>query len=156
MSDDANQVLAQYFALDEDGKAVVLAKIQAGEDFSTLIQAGADLTHYTGEFVTLEATGVTMGPSIKIEASGEDGSANLYASNPAGGFAAVSSEGGEVQLVAVAETGLIRMDVADQTRMLISADGIGFNGVTPVTQPAAPVTLGDVIAALQALGLVAA
>jgi hypothetical protein len=32
---------------------------------------------------------------------------------------------------------------------------LGFFGATPVAQPAAPVTLGDVIAALKALGLVA-
>jgi hypothetical protein len=32
---------------------------------------------------------------------------------------------------------------------------LGFYGATPVAQPAAPVTLADVIAALQALGLVA-
>jgi hypothetical protein len=35
------------------------------------------------------------------------------------------------------------------------ADTLGFYGATPVAQQAAPVTLGDVIAALQALGLVA-
>jgi hypothetical protein len=35
------------------------------------------------------------------------------------------------------------------------APALAFYGVAPVAQPATPVTLGDVIAALQALGLVA-
>jgi hypothetical protein len=46
-------------------------------------------------------------------------------------------------------TRMIRADNSGGTPLL------GFFGATPVVQPATPVTLGDVIAALQALGLVA-
>ena len=37
----------------------------------------------------------------------------------------------------------------------VGSNILGFYGVTPVAQPAAPTTLAEVIAALQALGLVA-
>lgn len=50
-------------------------------------------------------------------------------------------------------------EIADaSTATLIEAESegkLGFFGASPTTQPATPVTLGDVIAALQALGLVA-
>lgn len=72
MSDDADQVLAQYFALDEDGKATVLAKIQAGLDFSDLVAGGggADLSDYSGSQVHLTATDSAEGAGIKLDVNG--------------------------------------------------------------------------------------
>lgn len=55
--------------------------------------------------------------------------------------------GGEIRLVG---------DGANVTALTVAlgTDHLGFFGTPPVAQPATPVTLGDVIAALQTLGLV--
>lgn len=69
----------------------------------------------------------------------------------ASGNVSILRQEGELHL-----TGTDVLSLASTAIWLGSAgQSIGFFGVTPVTQPATPVTLADVIAALQALGLVA-
>lgn len=52
-------------------------------------------------------------------------------------------------------SGAIGVKVAAAGVTIANGQSLGFYTATPVAQPAAPVTLGDVIAALKALGLVA-
>jgi hypothetical protein len=59
------------------------------------------------------------------------------------------------QTIGIGTTGAI--DIGTTGAITVGGVGatLGFYGQTPAAQPATPVTLGDVIAALQTLGLVA-
>lgn len=68
--------------------------------------------------------------------------------------------GGEVRIgvpsavVRAGSSGVVLDAGAPGTRLTVSSTGTGFFGTAPVSQPAHPTTLADVIAALVALGLV--
>jgi hypothetical protein len=115
----------------------------------------------TGAAITADG-GVLSIPGAGTSAFTAIGSAGAMVALDAGGLDIANA--GNVD----ATTGFFDLPADSSFRVVVSSvpalsvgtpDGtamvVGFFGATPVVQPAAPVTLGDVIAALQALGLVA-
>lgn len=98
----------------------------------------------SGDFGGLP-TGWTEDASDPANVSSNGGTLDLDGSD-------LSSTGGAVR---VADVILDAGGAISSDNFAEDVTGVGFYGTTPVAQAAAPVTLGDVIAALKALGLVA-
>ena len=120
---------------------------------------------FTGGVITSPITG-PLGGSIGFLPDGSDDDVVIKISTANGtvfqvvdesNFVFIEAAGGfETALAAPAGGNLFLTSAAGATRIAVSAGGnLGFFGQAPAAQPAAPVTLGDVIAALQTLGLVA-
>lgn len=95
--------------------------------------------------LTIQSPGVTADFDQLLSAKATDGTEILYA-DTGGDFSLKLQEDGA--------NFTIYNTTGDQMIQFKSGPQVSFFGVSPVSQPAAPVTLGDVIAALQALGLV--
>lgn len=126
-----------------------------------------DLTQQGGLTVDDNGDGVTLNTSGGVAVNDSSSSGGFYVTatgtggitllsaygvlianngNPGDGFIQISSNNGLV----LTEDSTLGVQVQANT-----PGNLGFYGATPVTRPAAPVTLGDVIAGLQALGLFA-
>jgi hypothetical protein len=95
----------------------------------------------------------TGGMTIRERSEGTDGFV-LVGNN--GDSISISHSGGRSRLVAASGSSWTIEDAGNAQLIEVTGDSkMGFFGVAPVVQPAAPITLGDVIAALKTLGLVA-
>lgn len=115
----------------------------AGDAIALWLGDGAGAADYDSPAIWLYAEGGAAvsnaaGQGLSISAAGH-----------------ISLIGGPGQSVGLQSDGGISIVQVDENGVNVAAAAVGFFGKSPVARPAAPVTLGDVIAALQALGLVA-
>jgi hypothetical protein len=121
----------------------------------------AGLTAALNVIAQAGVNGIIVFPD-SAEGAGNSGIIGLLSNNaPDSGGGAITLDsryGISVQTGDTSANGAEPLAVKDVNGLKLIGSGdaaLGFFGATPATRPAAPVTLGDVIAALKTLGLVA-
>lgn len=116
-------------------------KRSSGDPIFTVQQDAGGLGFYETKFATVGFEVVSTGADV------------YHQVDSGGGFYVTVTGESSLTMDAAGGVELVSSDAAGY--ISINGSALGFFGVTPVAQPATPTTLADVIAALQALGLVA-
>jgi hypothetical protein len=147
---------------DADGGQAVASSIATSQAHSATANSGANVNEGSGNATTHNDAVSFDGNADASSTASAAGDGNADASSTAfaaGDGNATVSNFAEADGAGLATADITAFSHAHTAGMKAEADAtsarIGFFGATPVARPAAPVTLGDVIAALKALGLVA-